>query len=78
MNERTMTLNEIREAGMAALIEALGPAGAIRFLQQFETGQGDYTAQRQEIVGGASVDELLQELKQGRQAKAPGRKNNRD
>ena len=41
------TPEEIRQAGMDALLRALGPVGMIRFLQQFETGRGDYTAERQ-------------------------------
>lgn len=42
-----MSLEEIRQRGIEALARALGPAGMIRFLQQFETGSGDYTADRQ-------------------------------
>ena len=73
MNERTMTLNEIREVGVTALTKALGPAGAIRFLQQFQTGSGDYTAGRRKMLGNPAVDELLQELKQKRRTKTPRR-----
>ena len=41
------TLDDIRQAGVEALVRELGPVGMIRFLQQFETGRGDYTAERQ-------------------------------
>ena len=40
------TLNDIRREGLEALRKRLGRAGMIRFLQQFETGAGDYTADR--------------------------------
>lgn len=43
----TATLDDIRRAGVEALARELGPVGMIRFLQQFETGRGDYTAERQ-------------------------------
>lgn len=43
----TATLDDIRQAGIEALVRELGPVGMIRFLQQFETGRGDYTAERQ-------------------------------
>lgn len=43
----TATLDDIRRAGVEALARALGPVGMLRFLQQFETGRGDYTAERQ-------------------------------
>jgi len=42
----TLTLDEIRRKGLEALRRELGPAGMIRFLQQFETGKGDYARAR--------------------------------
>ena len=36
MNAATMTQEEIRQQGIAALAQQLGPVGMIRFLQQFE------------------------------------------
>ena len=36
---------------------ALGPVGVIRFLQQFETGHGDYTRDRFQWLGNPSVDD---------------------
>jgi len=53
MNAQTMTLVEIRNAGMEALMRELGPVGTIRFLQQYETGKGDYSQERH-----AWLDEL--------------------
>lgn len=46
MNAASMTLEEIRQHGIETLARELGPVGMIRFLQQFETGHGDYTAER--------------------------------
>ena len=37
---------QIREAGIKALAEALGPLGMVRFMQQFEDGHGDYTKEK--------------------------------
>jgi hypothetical protein len=53
MNAQTMTLMEIRNAGLEALMRELGPVGTIRFLQQYEIGQGDYSQERH-----AWLDEL--------------------
>lgn len=39
---------EVRKAGYAALNEALGPVCAVRFLQQFSLGSGDYTKEKYE------------------------------
>ena len=56
------TLPELRRAGIDALVRALGPVGMARFLQQFDPGRGDYTADRDRIVGNATVDELVDEI----------------
>lgn len=45
MNAATMTQEEIRQQGIAALAQQLGPVGMIRFLQQFESGHGDYSVE---------------------------------
>ena len=39
-------LTEIRRMGLQALIEALGPVGMVRFIQQYENGSGDYTEEK--------------------------------
>lgn len=54
---------ELRRAGIDALVKALGPVGMARFLRQFDPGQGDYTAERDRILGSPSVDEVMDELK---------------
>ncbi len=53
-----MTLDEIRRKGLAALRRELGKAGIIRFLQQFETGSGDYARERHDWVDQTSLDEI--------------------
>lgn len=54
------TLEEIHREGLLALRERLGPAGMIRFLQQFETGSGDYAAERQDWVDRTTLDDIKQ------------------
>jgi acyl-CoA thioesterase FadM len=41
-----MKLAELRKQGYKALTDALGIVGMIRFLQQFDVGEGDYTRDR--------------------------------
>ena len=53
MNTHSMTLVQIRNAGLQALARELGPVGMVRFLQQYETGKGDYSRDRH-----AWLDEL--------------------
>jgi hypothetical protein len=41
MTRENLTHYEIRTIGFDALIRELGPAGAIRFIQQYKAGHGD-------------------------------------
>ena len=66
MNTTTMTLEQIRTLGLKALSQELGPVGLIRFLQQFETGHGDYTRERHQWLGQNTVQELVQEIERRR------------
>jgi hypothetical protein len=59
MNVQTMSLKEVERAGLAALSRELGTVGLIRFLQLFETGYGDYTAERHQWLDDQSLDEIL-------------------
>ena len=54
----TLTLEQIRQQGLEALRERLGRAGMIRFLQQFETGHGDYARERHVWVDETSLADL--------------------
>jgi hypothetical protein len=54
----TLTMDEIRRKGLAALQKELGRAGMIRFLQQFETGSGDYARERRAWVDSTSLDDI--------------------
>lgn len=57
-------LNEIRQLGLEALLEKLGPVGMVRFLQQFETGHGDYTSDRGQWLVETDLDALLKKSQQ--------------
>lgn len=57
---------ELRRVGLDALVKALGPIGMARFRQQFDPGHGDYTAERQAMLGNPTVDELVDEVQRRR------------
>ena len=63
MNIQAMSFNEIRRTGIEALTEKLGAVGMVRFLQQNETGYGDYTKDREEILGNPSLEEIYKSMK---------------
>ena len=66
MTTPTMTLNEIQQKGLAALSRELGPVGMIRFLQMFETGQGDYTKERHQWLEDQRIEDIVQRVRQRR------------
>lgn len=61
-----MPLEEVRRVGLEALARQLGPVGMIRFLQQFETGHGDYTAERHQWLGEPGVQQLAEQIRSAR------------
>ena len=66
MTNRSMTLEQIRAAGLDALCRELGPVGMVRFLQQFETGRGDYSVDRHRWLGEDDVATLAKRIRQRR------------
>jgi len=64
--EEPMTLEEIREAGLKALLRELGPVGMVRFLQQFENGYGDYSVERHQWLDKFNIDTIIQEIQKKR------------
>lgn len=63
MNIQTMTLDQIQKIGIEVLNQKLGSVGAIRFLQQTETGWGDYTKDREKWLGDPDLKELFDAVK---------------
>lgn len=70
MTTEPLTLYEIRTVGFEALMRELGPAGAIRFIQQYESGSGDYTRDRKKRLPKKSVREIGKQIMKQRQSKA--------
>ena len=44
------TLHQIQQEGLDVLVEKLGPDDAIRFLQIYEPGSGDWTKDRKKLL----------------------------
>ena len=52
------TPDEVRREGLEALRERLGRTDMIRFMQQFETGRGDYARQRHQWVDQTTLEDI--------------------
>jgi hypothetical protein len=63
-NVQLMTPQQIRVAGLAALTRELGVVGMIRFMQQFETGQGDYSSDRHQWLDQYTVDDIAKMVRE--------------
>ena len=61
-----MTLNEIQQAGLAALSRELGPVGFVRFLQIFETGYGDYSQERSSWLEEQTFEDIVKRIQEKR------------
>ena len=70
MTTNYLTLNEIRVIGFEALLRELGPVGTIRFINQYETGRGDYTRQRRKLLPKRNVREIGKQITKERQGKS--------
>ena len=70
MTTDNLTLYEIRTIGFEALLRKLGPAGAIRFIQQYESGRGDYTRDRRKFLPKKSVREIGKLIIKTKQSRA--------
>ena len=68
MNGQTMSLEQIRIAGMEALEREPGIAGMVRFLQQFETGHGDYSKDCHKWLDDQDMDTVLKRIREKREA----------
>lgn len=70
MSESVKTLSELSQEARRVLFSNLGVADTLRFLGQFERGEGDYTAERESIHGNPSVAELGQKIRAHRAKQA--------
>jgi len=57
---------ELRARGFGVLVAQLGWVNAVRFIQQYERGMGDYTRERQELLPDWDARALLEEVEKHR------------
>ena len=54
---------ELRERGFAALVASLGWVDAVRFIQQYERGAGNYTRERDQILPDWDAETLVRKAR---------------
>jgi len=70
MSTKRRTLQEIRREGFQALVDRLGVADALRFIQQYDPGEGDYTVERHKWLDHLTLDDILRGIEEMRSRKA--------
>ena len=60
-------LSEITKQAIDLLAKELGVVDMVRFLNQFTTGYGDYTQEREALFEDLTLDEILAALNRPRQ-----------
>lgn len=68
MTNSPLTKEQVRREGLEALFERLGAADALRFLQQFAPGSGDYTSERREWLDPLTIEEITRSVESRRKS----------
>ena len=61
-----LTPAEVRRAGWDALREKLGPASALKFILDYDRGDGNYTELRKKLFKDKTVRNIIQDMKKDR------------
>ena len=59
-------LSDINEQAIRLLVREMGAADAARFISQFTTGYGDYTKERKELFKDLTLEEVVQQIREGK------------
>lgn len=59
----TLTLSEINKEAMELLYNELGISKTIKFLNQFSTGKGNYTEQKELLYDGKTVQDIVEQIR---------------
>ncbi len=66
MTIKVRPLAETTREAIRVLFKDIGTADTIRFLNQFATGYGNYTEERDQLFADMTLDEIIAEIKQSR------------
>lgn len=68
MTVEVKPLAEVTQEAIRVLIQQLGPVDTVRFVNQFTVGYGNYTEERRRLFAGMTLDEIVSEIKRGRES----------
>jgi hypothetical protein len=73
MTVKVKPLAEVTQEAIRVLIQELGPANTVRFVNQFTVGYGNYTEERQQLFAGMTLDDIVSDVKRGKDRTEPHR-----
>jgi hypothetical protein len=62
----TRPLAEVTQVALKVLYKELGIVDTVRFVNQFTTGYGNYTQERDQLFANLTLDDLISEIKRQR------------
>lgn len=66
MSVHLQPIQQLNKRAEEALVKEIGIVDTLRFLSQFRTGAGDYTADRKTLFEGLSAKDIVREIKERR------------
>ena len=69
MTVETKPLAELTSRAIEVLSRELGVADTLRFINHFTTGSGDYTAERDTLLGPMTLAEIISEITSEREGR---------
>jgi len=64
-------LAEITQTAIRLLCKEIGLVNTVRFINQFSAGYGNYTAERDELFAGMTLDDMISSIKRNRASPGP-------
>ena len=59
-------LAEVSQRAIEILCRELGAVDTVRFINQFTTGHGDYTPERDDLFAGETLDRIIADIKRAK------------
>jgi hypothetical protein len=71
MTREARPLAQITAEAIRILYREIGIVDTLRFVNQYTAGYGDYTAQREQLCAGMTLDEIISDIRKQRKRSHP-------
>jgi hypothetical protein len=74
MKTTPMPIAEVTAKAIALLCREIGPVNTARFINHFSNGFGNYTEERDSLLGNPTVEDLVKEIEARRRSSDRGKR----